>query len=167
MDDVDEFVAMMMHDYDSKPFKSAQQSEDNIDTEEEKQHKQQLTEDNKDLLEKMKEVLKDKVNDVIISSKLKSHPVCLTAQEGVSMEMEKTLSKMPDGGQVKASKVLEINPDHDIFKTLQKVYQKDAGAIDDYADILYQQALLIEGFPVDDPVEFSNKICKLIMKTDE
>jgi molecular chaperone HtpG len=82
--------------------------------------------------------------------------------------MEKYLSKMPEGAQaMKATKILEINPDHDIFKVLQKVHEKDPGKVNEYADLLYQQALLIEGFSIEDPVEFSNRICQLMKEASE
>ena len=82
------------------------------------------------------------------------------------MEMEKYLAQLPTNEEVKATKILEINPDHEIFKVLQKVYETRKDSIDDYADLLYQQALLIEGFPVDDPVDFSNKICQLMKEAN-
>ncbi|MBR6958702.1 MAG: molecular chaperone HtpG, partial [Erysipelotrichaceae bacterium] len=86
---------------------------------------------------------------------------------GISMEMEKYLSQLPEGEKAKANKVLEINPEHAIFKVLQKIHDKDAEDFSKYTDILYQQALLIEGFPVDDPVDLANKICDLISKVNE
>jgi molecular chaperone HtpG len=111
--------------------------------------------------------LGDKVKDVRISSRLKNNPVCLVADEGISLEMEKYLSQLPGDQQAKATKILEINPNHDIFKVLQKVYDKKPEQIDEYTDILYQQAMLIEGFKLDDPVAFSNKICELMKEANE
>lgn len=165
INEIDEFSVMMMRDYDGKQFKSAQKADSSIETEEEKQKKENLQKDNQSLLNDMKEALNGKVSDVRISSRLESNPVCLVAEDnGISMEMEKYLSQLPEGDKAKANKILEINPDHEIFKVLQNAYQKDKSAVKDYTDILYQQALLIEGFPVDDPVELANKICDLIKK---
>ncbi|MBR2826756.1 MAG: molecular chaperone HtpG, partial [Erysipelotrichaceae bacterium] len=166
--EIDEFSVMMMRDYDGKQFKSAQQADSSIETDEEKQKKEELQKDNSDMLAQMKEALEGKVTDVRISSRLKSNPVCLVAdQGGISMEMEKYLSQLPEGEKAKANKVLEINPEHAIFKVLQKIHDKDAEDFSKYTDILYQQALLIEGFPVDDPVDLANKICDLISKVNE
>lgn len=168
VDDIDEFVAMMMNEYDGKSFKSAQKASGEIDSEEEKENKEQITKDNKTMLEAMSEALKDKVKEVKISSRLKSHPVCLVAEDnGISLEMEKYLSQLPTDQKAKATKILEINPNHEIFKVLQKVYENRKEAINDYADILYQQALLIEGFPIEDPVEYSNKICHLMEEANK
>ena len=115
----------------------------------------------------MKEALKDQVQDVKVSSRLKSHPVCLVSGEGVSFEMEKVLNQMPDGQNIKAGRILEINPNHQIFEALQTVFEKDKSLIQDYASLLYDQALLIEGFSIDDPVGFSNKICDLMVKANQ
>ena len=167
VDEVDEFTIMMMHDYEGKAFKSAQQADALAETEEEKQQKEQLAKDNEALLNQMKDSLGDKVTDVRISSRLKNNPVCLVADEGISMEMEKYLSQLPNGGGATASKILEINPDHDIFKVLQKVHDESPDQIAEYTDLLYQQALLIEGFPLENPVEFSNRICELMKKAEE
>ncbi|MCR5066934.1 MAG: molecular chaperone HtpG [Erysipelotrichaceae bacterium] len=163
-DDIDEFVIMMMREYDGKNFQNAQQADTEIESEEEKQAKEELVKENEDLLKAMGESLGEKVREVRISSRLKSHPVCLVADaSGISLDMEKYLSKMPEGAQaMKATKILEINPDHDIFKVLQKVQKDDPEKIGEYADLLYQQALLIEGFTIEDPVEFSNRICRLM-----
>ena len=115
----------------------------------------------------LKEALKDQVQDVKISSRLKSHPVCLVSGEGVSFEMEKVLNQMPDGQNIKAGRILEINPNHAIFTALQTVFDKDKEKINDYASLLYDQALLIEGFSIDDPVAFSNKVCQLMVDANK
>ncbi len=168
VDDIDEFVVMMLNQYDGKNFKSAQKASSDFDSEEEKENKEKLEKDNKSLLEAMTSALDGKVKEVRISSRLKSHPVCLVAEDnGISMEMEKYLSQLPTDQNPKATKILEINPEHEIFKVLQKVYENNKDAVKDYADILYQQALLIEGFPIDDPVEYSNKICKLMQEANK
>jgi len=119
------------------------------------------------MLEAMKNALSSKVKDVKISSRLKSHPVCLTSEEGVSLEMEKVLSQMPNGNEIKASRVLEINPNHEIFTTMQNVYESNPELINEYADLLYTQALLIEGFKVEDPIQYANEICNLMIKANK
>ena len=167
IDEIDEFTLMMMRNYDGKDFKSAQQAEAIGETEEEKKHKEEVQKSNESLLKRMLTSLGDKVKDVRISSRLKNNPVCLVADEGISLEMEKYLSQLPGDQQAKATKILEINPNHDIFKVLQKVYDKKPEQIDEYTDILYQQAMLIEGFKLDDPVAFSNKICELMKEANE
>ncbi|MBR0137193.1 MAG: molecular chaperone HtpG, partial [Erysipelotrichaceae bacterium] len=96
------------------------------------------------------------------SSRLKNNPVCLVAEDGISIEMEKYLSRLPDSENPKATKILEINPNHDIFKVLQKAYSSDEQTLSTYSNLLYQQALLIEGMNIEDPVGFSNEICKLM-----
>lgn len=167
MDNVDEFMIQMMRDYDSKAFKNVAQGDLNLDTEEEKQQLEKLNEENKTLLEALKESLKDKVVDVKISNRLKSHPVCLVSDQGVSFEMEKVLNAMPDGQDVKAGRILEINPNHDIFKAIQNVYANNNDKMNDYASILFDQALLIEGLPIENPVEFSNKVCQLMIELNK
>ena len=118
------------------------------------------------MLEGLKEALGEKVKEVKISTRLVDDPVCLSSDEGMSFEMEKVLSAMPEGNPygMKASRILEINPHHPIFEALQKVYTEDKEAVKEYADLLFDQALLIEGFPIDNPAEFSKKICDFMVK---
>ncbi|HCX65164.1 MAG TPA: molecular chaperone HtpG, partial [Eubacteriaceae bacterium] len=106
--------------------------------------------------------LEGKVSDVKISSKLKKHPVCLTSEGELTIEMEKVLNSMPDGGGMKANKVLEINKDHPVFESLAQSYDKDEDTFKLYTDLLYQQSLLIEGLSVEDPVAFADQIAKLM-----
>lgn len=162
-DNVDEFCFQMLRDYKEKPFKNIAQGNLDLETEEEKVALEKQNEENKDLLTSMKEALEEKVVDVKISSRLKSHPVCLVSSEGVSFEMEKVLNAMPDGQDVKAGKILEINPNHPVFETMKDVYTNHSDKVKDYAALLYDQALLIEGFSVENPVEFSNRICDLMV----
>ena len=164
-DNVDEFALQVMMEYKEKKFKNITQGDLNLESEEEKKEIETKAEENKDLLSELKELLKDKVSDVKISSRLKSHPVCLSAGEGMSFEMEKVLAQMPEGNPygIKATRILEINPNHPIFNALQSLYAKDKSKVNDYADLLYNQALLIEGFEIEDPIEFSNKICSLMV----
>ena len=112
----------------------------------------------------MKDDLNGKVKDVRLSTRLKSHPVCLSSDGGVSIEMEKVLNTMPGDQKVQAERVLEINPDHPIFETLKKLFAEDPEKLRTYSDLLYTQALLIEGLPIEDPVAFSNSICDLMTR---
>ena len=166
-DNVDEFCSQMMRDYKEKPFKSVAQGDLDIESEEEKKELEKTNEENKDLLTAIKDALGDKVVDVKVSSRLKSHPVCLVSSEGLSFEMEKVLNQMPEGNDIKAGRILEINPNHDIFNAMKKVYENNKDKIGDYASILYDQALLIEGFSIENPVEFSNKICDLMIELNK
>ena len=166
-DNVDEFCFQMMRDYKEKLFKSVAQGDLDIDSEEEKKELEKTNEENKDLLTAIKDSLGDKVVDVKVSSRLKSHPVCLVSSDGVSFEMEKVLNQMPEGQEVKAGRILEINPNHDIFNAMKKVYENNPDKVNDYASILYDQALLIEGFSIDNPVGFSNKICDLMIELNK
>lgn len=165
-DNVDEFVMQTLGTYKEKKFKNISQGDLDLASEEEKKELEAKTEENKDLLVGIKEALGDQVKEVKISSRLVNDPVCLSTDEGLSFEMEKVLSAMPDGNPygMKAARILEINPNHDIFKALQKVYEEDKESVKDYADLLFEQALLIEGFPIEDPMEFSRKICSFMVK---
>ncbi len=166
-DNVDEFCLQMLRDYQEKPFKNINQGDLDIESEEEKKELEKVNADNKDLLETLKEALKEQVQDVKVSSRLKTHPVCLVSSEGVSFEMEKVLNQMPDGQEIKAGRILEINPNHQIFTALQSIFDKDQDKVKDYASLLYDQALLIEGFTIEDPVEFSNKVCQLMVDANK
>ena len=164
-DDVDEFALQMLHTFEEKEFKSV--SSDDLEIEESKEEKEaaeKQAEESKDMLECMKEALGDKVAEVRLSQRLKSHPVCLTAKGGLSIEMEKVLNSMPVDQKIQAERVLEINAKHPILETLNKVYGEDKEAVKKYAKLLYDQALLIEGLPVEDPVAFSNAVCELMTK---
>ena len=166
MDNVDEFCLQMMQEYDGKTFKNIAQEDLDLESEEEKKELEKQNEENKPLLTTIKDVLGDKVVDVRVSSRLKSHPVCLVSSDGLSFEMEKVLSHMPGQEQtMKAGRILEINPNHSIFKALQSM--DDNEKIKSYASLVYDQALLIEGFEVEDPVEFSNRICELMIEANK
>jgi molecular chaperone HtpG len=164
--DVDDFCLKVMLNYDGKSFKSISDADVDLDTEEEKEEVKKLDEENKDMFAFMQETIADKVNKVRLSKKLKSHPVCLSSDGGmISIEMEKVLNAMPqnDANRVKAEKALEINPNHEIFGKLQKLYAEDKDTLKDYTKLLYDQALLIEGLSIEDPVEFANLVCKLMI----
>jgi molecular chaperone HtpG len=160
-DDIDEFAIKMIAAYKEKEFKSVSSGDLGLDQEEEKEEKE-VTEENKALFDYMKEILSGKVKNVKVSTRLKSHPVCLTVEGEVSIEMEKVLSMMPDNQNIKADKVLEINKNHEIFQSLKEAYEKDKDKVALYTNLLYNQALLIEGLSIEDPVEFTNNICKLM-----
>lgn len=164
LDERDEFVSGTLQAYEGKNFQSVNKGDLDLDTEEEKKAKEEKTEANKDMLKAMKDALGDKVKDVRISSRLTDDPVCVVADEGVSLEMEKYLANDPMNQGIKASKILEINPDHPIFAKLQKVYADDKDKIGEYADVLLDQALLMQGLPIDDPAEYTKKITELLVK---
>ena len=162
--DVDEFAIKVMINYDGKPFKSISDADLDLDTEEEKEEAKKLDEENKDMFTFMQEAIADKVKTVRLSKKLKTHPVCLSSDGSITIEMEKVLNAMPqnDGNKVKAEKALEINPNHPIFEKLKDLYANDKDKLKDYAKLLYDQALLIEGMSIDNPVEFANLVCELM-----
>jgi molecular chaperone HtpG len=171
LDDVDEFVMQTLQQFREKTFKNASQGNLDLDTEEEKKELEQTTSDNKDLLDFMKDALKDEVAEVKISNRLSDDPVCLTAGEGVSFEMEKVFANMPEGngpmGGMKAKRILELNPNHPIFQTLKTLFTSDKEKVKEVAEVLYDQALLIEGFPIEDPIAYSRKICELLVNTNK
>lgn len=161
-DDVDEFALRMLNAYDEKEFRSISGGDLGLETDSEKEELEKKTEENKDMLEFMKETLGDKVKAVCPSQRLKSHPVCLSSDGMLSLEMEKVLNAMPTDEKVKAELVLEINMNHPIFEKLSSLYEEDKDKLKVYTDLLYTQARLIEGMPVEDPVAFSNAVCDLM-----
>ncbi|TCP23419.1 molecular chaperone HtpG [Scopulibacillus darangshiensis] len=161
-EDIDEFAIKMVMNYKEKEFKSVSSGDLGIDEEENEDQTSEET-DNKELFDYMKNVLSDKVKDVRVSKRLKSHPVCLSADGEVSIEMEKVLNSMPDNQNVKADKILEININHEVFSSLKAAFDTDKEKLNLYTNLLYNQALLIEGLPVIDPVEFTNDICKVMV----
>ena len=169
LDRVDEFMIKILNEYDEKQFKSITQGDLDLDTADEKKEKEELEKNNSDLLGKLKDALKDKVKDVRLSTHLTDYPVCLSADEGISFEMEKTLDQIPEssGGKVKAGKILEINPNNDLFKTLQKINEKSPDKLKDYASLLFDQAMLIEGFSISDPVEYSKRVCQMMVDANK
>ncbi len=165
-DRVDEFMVRMMHDYQDHMFKSVSQGDLDLDSEEEKKEKEELKKTHEGMLEEVKKALDGKVVDVRLSTHLTNYPVCLSASEGISFDMEKTLSQIPDENQhFKAGKILEINPEHALFQALNNAYENDKDRLRDYAYLLYNQALLIEGFPIDNAEEYSRLVCELIAKS--
>ena len=162
-DDVDEFVLRVLDKYEEKSFKSVSAGDLDLATEEEKKEEKKQAEEHKELFDFLKDSLDGKVKEVRLSKRLRTHPVCLTSDGALSLEMEKVLNAMPGSdGNAKAERVLEINESHPVFGTLVKLYGSDQDKLKDYAHLLYDQALLIEGLPVEDPVEFSNRVCRLM-----
>jgi molecular chaperone HtpG len=160
-DDIDEFAIKMLMKYKDKEFKSV--SSGDLGIEEDKAQAEAEEKEHKELFDFMKEVLSGKVKDVRASARLKSHPVCFATEGEVSIEMEKVLSTMPNNPNIKAEKILEINIHHDVFQSLKDAYANDKDKLKLYTNLLYNQALLIEGLPIQDPVEFSNDICKMMV----
>ncbi|WP_199616356.1 molecular chaperone HtpG [Paenibacillus alkalitolerans] len=161
-DDIDEFAVKVLMKYKDKEFKSvssgdlgfeADGSDSGTDAEEK----------DKALFEHMKNILSDKVKSVRASKRLKTHPVCLSTDGEVSIEMEKILNALPNSQNIKADKILEINVNHEVFQSLKHAYEHDKDKLQLYTNLLYNQALLIEGLPVQDPVEFTNDICKIMV----
>ena len=164
-DDVDEFALKMLREFGGKEFRSVSDSDLGLENEQEKEETKKQNEDNKELLDFLKESLDGKVKEVRVSDRLKSHPVCLSSGGEITLEMEKVLNSMPGSeGQVKADRVLELNPSHPVFTTLQKLYAEDKDRVKAYAGLLYAQAVLIEGMSLEDPVAFSNAVCDLMSK---
>ncbi|MGI6177369.1 MAG: molecular chaperone HtpG [Eubacterium sp.] len=166
-DEMDEFVITMLQNYKEKPFKSVSAGDPEQDMEEsERERIKNMEQENSALLQAVKDALGGKVSEVKLSPRLKTSPVCLSTKGEISLEMEKIINEMPVGQRVSAERVLEINPDHDIFKVLKQAADKGDAGKDDlkkYASLLYDQALLISGIQIDDPVEFSRTVCDLIV----
>ena len=164
-DDVDEFLMQILHAYDEKEFRSISSDDLGLESDEEKKEIKEKAEANKDLFAAMQKALDGKVSEVVLSSKLKSHPVCLSSKGAFTIEMEKVIDAMPNVQQnaPKAQRVLEINGSHPVFNSLTAAFAAgDTKKVETYAKLLYDQALLIEGLSVEDPVAFSNAICELM-----
>jgi molecular chaperone HtpG len=161
-DDIDEFAIKMLMSYKDKEFKSVSSGDLGIEEKDNENNKDSKDNANKELFVSMKELLSGKVKDVRESKRLKNHPVCLANDGEISIEMEKILNSMPNNQDIKADKVLEVNANHDIFKVLKDAYENDKDKLKLYTELLYNQALLIEGLPIEDPVEFTNNMCKIM-----
>ncbi|PWK09018.1 molecular chaperone HtpG [Tumebacillus permanentifrigoris] len=160
-DDIDEFAIKMLMTYKDKEFKNVSSGDLGIETQE--NQTDQEKQENQELFDYMKAQLAGKVSNVRASQRLKKHPVCLSTDGEVTIEMEKILSAMPNNSHVKANKVLEINPQHEVFHSLKAAFENDKDKLNLYTTLLYHQALLIEGLPIQDPVEFTNDICKIMV----
>ncbi|MBD3920921.1 molecular chaperone HtpG [Paenibacillus sp. PR3] len=162
-DDIDEFAIKALNTYKDKSFKSVSSGDLGIEADEKDKADDAEENGTKELFEGMKAILEGKVKSVKASKRLKSHPVCLSAEGEVSIEMEKILKAMPNGQDVQADKVLEINVNHEVFNTLKSAQAADPEKLKLYTNLLYNQALLIEGLPIQDPVAFTNDICKVMV----
>ncbi|XZI54370.1 molecular chaperone HtpG [Clostridium perfringens] len=158
-EDVDEFAIKMLMNYKEKEFKSVSSGDLGIESEEENKKE---NEENKGIFEAMKDALGEKISAVKASSRLKNYPVCLSSEGEVSIEMEKILSAMPNNQGVKAQKVLEVNTNHEVFNSLKDALENDKDKFNLYTKLLYNQALLVEGLSIEDPVDFTSDICKLM-----
>lgn len=161
-ENVDEFAIKMLMNYEGKEFKSVSAGDLELETEEEKKEIEEKSKEHADLFNDMQKALEGKVKSVRLSQRLKSHPVCLTSEGALSLEMEKVLNAMPTDQKVQADRVLEINPEHPIFAKLVQLQKENPDKLKAYAKLLYDQALLIEGMSIEDPVAFSNQICELM-----
>lgn len=162
-DDIDEFAIKMLLNYKEKEFKSVSSGDLGIEADENEKETEAEQNDHKELFEYMKGLLEGKVTSVKASKRLKTHPVCLSADGELTIEMEKILNAMPNNADVKANKVLEINVNHAVFNSLKEAFANDKEKANLYTTLLYNQALLIEGLPLQDPVEFTNDICKIMV----
>jgi len=163
-EDIDEFALNILDEYDGKKFKSINQGDFDELSKEEEQAFNTLKEDKKPIVEKLKEILEGKVSDVVLSKRLSDSPVCLVSGDGVSFEMEKVLQNTAQGQKPKADRILEINPHHPLFNALEKIYANNEAKLTKYAHLLYSQALLIEGFPLENPLEFSMDMAQLMVE---
>lgn len=162
-EDIDEFAIQMLNSYKDKAFKNVASGDLGLESEEEKKEAEKEAEAYKEMFEKMKEILSDKVKEVVISKRLRTHPVCFATEGELSLEMEKVLKQMPNSEQIKAEKILELNMDHDVFKSLVNAYENDEEKFKLYTNILYNQAMLIEGLPIEDPIQFSKDLSKVMI----
>ncbi|MBB6673706.1 molecular chaperone HtpG [Cohnella nanjingensis] len=161
-DDIDEFAIKMIMTYKEKEFRSVSSGDLGIEADEQDKETPAEEADNQELFDRMNGLLAGKVKKVKASKRLKTHPVCLSTEGEVTIEMEKILKAMPSGQDVQAEKVLEINVNHEVFQSLKAAFGKDEEKLNLYTNLLYNQALLIEGLPIQDPVAFTNDICKIM-----
>ena len=162
-DYVDEFAITAIQEYEGKKFANVENGDLDLETEEEKEKTKKVNEENEDLLKDMQEEIKE-VKEVRFTNKLKTHPVCLTSEGDVSIEMQKVFDAMPNDMGIRAQTVLEINEKHPIAKKLKALYKKDKEEFKKYTKILYSEAKMIAGLPIDNPTEISNLICEVISK---
>ncbi len=165
-DDIDEFAIEMLSEYEGKKFKSIQGNLD-LQTDEEKEEAKKTSEEKKDMLQAIKDSLGNEVDEVVLSSRLSDSPVCLVSGEGMSFEMEKVFSQMNQGVPYKAKRILELNPNHELFKALESIYSSNKDELKDYSSLLLDQALLMEGMPLKNPYEFSKKMTSLMIKASK
>jgi molecular chaperone HtpG len=160
---VDEFALKTINKYMDKELKNAADGSLDLGTKEEQEELKKSNDDAQDMFKIMKEAIPE-VKDIKYTNKLSKHPVCLATEGGISVEMEKAMSAIPNDANIKAEKILEINENHEIVSKLKDLYNTDKDKLKDYAKVLYAQARLIEGLSVENPTEISNLICELISK---
>lgn len=158
-EEIDEFAIQMLLNYEGKEFKSVTSSDLGI----EQTEQAETTETQAEMFKAMQEVLAGQVKEVKASTRLKSHPVCFATDGAVSIEMEKILKAMPNNQDVAAVKILELNTSHDVFQAIEMAYAEDRPKFERYTKLMYQQALLMEGLPIEDPVAFANEVCALMV----
>ena len=163
-DNVDEFVFQVLMNYEEKSFQNICSDNFDLDSDEEKEELKKANEENKEMFETMKKALDEEVQNVRFTHKLKNHPVCLSSEGAISVEMEKTLNSMPNNQGIKAQTVLEINENHEIANKLKELYKDDKDKLEKYTKVLYAQARLIEGLPIENPTEISNLVCEIMAK---
>ena len=161
---VDEFVIKTLGEYNKKKFVNVSSKDVDLNSEEEKKELDKENTKYKDMFSAMKEVLKENIFDVRFTNRLKSHPVCLTTEGEISLEMEKIMNAMPNENEVKAQTILEINHNHPIAKKIEKLFKDDKEEFNKYTKVLYAQAKLIEGMSIDNPTEISNLVCEILAK---
>ena len=167
-EDIDEFLFKVLGKYNDIELKSINQGDLNeLISEEEQQQIESLENEKQSILDSLKKALTGKVKDVVFSKRLTSSDVCLVSGDGISFEMEKVLKQLPDNEEVSADKILEINPNHELFKAIEKVHTTNPELIDLYANLLYEKSLLIEGFKLENPIKFANQMCELMIKASE
>lgn len=162
-DEIDEFVLQVLVNYEEKEFANVSANDLNLESEEEKKAIEKLNEDSKDMLTIMQEAIPE-VAKVSFTNRLKDHPVCITTEGAISVEMQKVINALPNNRSIQAKTTLEINEKHPIAEKLKSLYESDKDELKNYAKILYAQAKLIEGLSIDNPTEISNLICDLISK---
>ena len=163
-DYIDEFVVKTIMEYEQKKFVNICSKDLDLSTDEEKEKLKKTNEKAKKMFDLMKEDLNSEVEEVRYTDRLKKHPVCLTNEGEISVEMEKVMNAMPTDDKVKANTILEINENHEISKKLEKLYQSDKQELEKYTKVLYAQARLIEGLPIENPTEISNLVCEILSK---
>lgn len=163
-ENIDEFVVQVLMEHKEKKFINVCANDVDLDTDEEKEALKKENEENKDMFTLMKETIGEGVQEVRFTHRLKNHPVCLTSEGALSVEMEKVINSMPNDQKVKAQTALEINDSHPIAQKIKELYVNDKEALKKYTQVLYAQARLIEGLPVENPTQISNLICEIIAK---
>lgn len=163
-ENIDEFVVQVLMEHKEKKFINVCANDVDLDTDEEKEALKKENEENKDMFTLMKETIGEGVQEVRFTHRLKNHPVCLTSEGALSVEMEKVINSMPNDQKVKAQTALEINDSHPIAQKIKELYVNDKEALRKYTQVLYAQARLIEGLPVENPTQISNFICEIIAK---